>query len=139
MARRTAVPGVFVDQLEVETPPYDEPGVVQEYVGESLYQEYQTLQMPNEFAGQQVLDFIERAKEVLGVRGNKYRLIYHLKIKASATRFARSKARSFARIKNPFEPSMMNIRKVERSRDTIDEAIIDGPQKVYNVQVSVSK
>lgn len=139
MARMTVVPGVFVDQLEVETPPYDEPGVVQEYVGKSLYRKYEVLQTPEKFGGKKVQNFLNSVRDQIGPLGNKYRIVYHLKVKGSAERFARSKARTFTRLKNPFEPSKMSIRRIEQSNESIDEAIIDGPQKVYNVQVSASK
>lgn len=138
MARRTAVPGVFVEKLEVATPPYDEPGVIQEYVGESLYQEYSGLQMPSEFGGQQVMELLSTARDAIGVIGDDYRIIYHLKVQAVHPRTARSKARTFARIKNPFEPKKMNVRRVSKARD-LDEAYITGPQDTYDVQVMVSK
>lgn len=139
MTRRTAVPGVFVEQLEVETPPYDEPGVVQEYVGESLYQEYETLQMPSRFGGQQVMNFIKEARDKIGFIGDEYQLIYHLKVSALMKRTARSKARAFARIKNPFEPKKMNVKRIQRSTSSFDKTLVDAPQKVYDVQVAVTK
>lgn len=128
-----------MEQLEVETPPYDEPGVVQEYVGESLYQEYETLQMPNRFGGQQVMDFIKEARDKIGFIGDEYQLIYHLKVSGMMERTARSKARAFARIKNPFEPKKMNVRKITRSTSSTEPQLVTGPQKVYDVEVAVTK
>lgn len=148
MARRqTALPGVLVEAIEVESTPYDRKGVVQEYVGRGLIREFEILQPADDFEAETVSDLIESAKQQFGPIGADYRVKYTLMVRALPVsgdmgiasgiqnRTISGRARTFARVKNPFEPTSIDV-SVPRKNEKLSSEEIG---TVYKVRVTVTK
>lgn len=63
-------------------------------------------------------------------------LTYNLQVAAVNPSVAKGKARTFARLKNPFEPSMVDVSKPEQLKMI---GVFDGLRKAYKVDVNIQK
>jgi len=129
----------------VEKPPFDEPGVVQEFVGEGVTREFEALKRASDFSRKTVGEFIESAEEMIGPVRESYKIRYTLLVRsASGTniskRGAKARARAFTRAKNPFEPDFVHVRSAEIAQG-ISGAEVMGRDigTVFRVETEVSK
>lgn len=129
---RSTASGVFVEEIAVHTPPYDKPGVIQEYVGDSLYHEYEVLESADNLTSDNVSKILDSARDTIGLRSGEYQIEYSLAVRAPTARAARLKARLFARLKNPTEFSRIAVSEPEKYEKN---RIMDG----YEVTVTVEK
>lgn len=135
------ITGVYIEEVSIETPPYDDPNVLQEFVGRGVTREYM-LQPAQEITGGKIQDFLDQAEDMvpLDQQSDRYRLKYNLLVRARAERGATAKARTYARLVNPFSPNVMRIRSVretQRKKDIVSSA---GPvNEFYDVTIITSK
>lgn len=149
MNRRTALPGIWVRSIEIEKPPFDEPGLVKEYVGRGVMRELEPMRIATEFESETVSDFVDSAEDMIGPLRDTYRIKYNLMVAAFPSRESpdiklasklqkRSisiRARIFARAKNPFEPDVINVGQPRENPEMSGEKLGD----VYDVSVAVTK
>lgn len=142
--RQSAFPGIFIDSIEVETPPFDINGVIQEFVGRGFTKDFELLQQASDVSEENVGEWINDAEELIGPFRDKFKLKYNLIIRAVKVpdtlsvmneRGVSARARLFARTKNPFEPDMIEVSTPEINEQLSGEEIGD----VYNVSVTVTK
>ena len=131
--------GVYVESIEVMTPPFEEPDVVQEFVGRGVTSEF--FLEPVEMVGRgRVQEFFTGAKDMLDPRGDRFRMRYSLLVRARTRRSAEAKARSYARFVNPFTPEVMTVAEARVAHDKSDLIEGLGPlTEFYNVSVELSK
>lgn len=149
MSRQSAFPGIFVESIEVEKPPFDEPGVIQEFVGQGVMRDFEVLQRASSFSEETVGEFLQSAEDQIGPLRDSFKLKYNLKIRAAAGRFAdvssvitkiqmrtvRGRARLFVRVKNPFEPDILEVKEPELDEQLSSEEL----GNAYDVTVTVTK
>ena len=120
MERQTAFPGILIESIKVEKPPFDEKGVIQEFMGRGVTMEFDMLQRAADISNKQIHDKIESAEDMIGPLRETYRISYNLKIVAVPAgdseliqslqnRSLSSRARAFVRVKNPFEPHVIDV------------------------------
>lgn len=163
MPRQTAFPGIMVDSMEiegmappeggfiVENNPRPEEGIMEEAVNRGLIKDFEVLQQAAEFSSETVGEFIRGAEAQIGPFLDGFLLTYNLKVKGAAqvseNKFAEmvrmgiaersvsSRARLFARVKNPFEPDMFEVSEV-----TKDERLTEfAATEMYDVSITVTK
>lgn len=155
MAKRTAMPTVYIEELSLEVPPYDEPGVVQEYVGEKWFLEYDFLQSAEDITQDTIIGFIKDLDEssrhfrpLVDEETNtitdsaQFKLGYDFIISTlppRGERRAKAKARAFVRAKNPFEPSQVNIKSVERNKSLERAGEKPADVNIWSVSATVEK
>lgn len=149
--RQTVFPGILVDSIEIEKPPFDQPGVIQEFVGRGVTKDFETLQQGAEFSSEIVDGFIREAENMIGPLRDTYRIKYNLIIRSSpevtnreilndvkenfANRSVSSRARIFTRAKNTFEPDLIQV-----SNPVVDEQLsTEEIGRVYQVTTTVTK
>jgi hypothetical protein len=156
--RQTVFPGIWVAGIEVEKPPFDEPGVVQEFVGRGVVKDFEVLKRSGEFTEENVGEFLQDAEEMIGPLRDTYRIKYDLRVRAISDmgvfssggpldvdfvdhlqslqdRSVSARARSWARVKNPFEPDVFEVGEPSKNKELTDH--VTG--EVYDVTVSVTK
>lgn len=150
MTERAAFPNVWVDSIEVETPPHDEEGEIQGAVGRGVTAEFETLVRATDMTAGRVSDFLEDAEEMIPLTRDRMKLKYNLKIRAVPNpgqgpfqkfmqnwqeRSAAGRARAFVRAKNPFEPDVIEV------NDPVIDSGMSGQDvgTFYSVQASVLK
>lgn len=119
MSRNTIFPGVVVDSIEVRS---GGGGRIMEF-DEGLPEMIPT-------------ELIQKLINKVPMFGSSYTdsvLVYNLQVAAISPVFASTKARSFARAKNPFEASVIGVKETEMIRDP------DMERKDYRVVVEVEK
>lgn len=122
--RQTAFPQIVVEEIEVNV---GDTGVVTEF-GEGL---------PEDITP----DFIEDITDLLPLFGDssvESQLVYTLLIGAAAKQPAKSKARGFTRVKNPFEPDIIEILSVERL-EGFGRGEVNGVMPMFRVKTRVKK
>lgn len=131
--------GVYVDEVQVLTPPYEEPGVIQEFVGEGITREYM-LEPAQEVTGGRIQEFLHNWSDKVDIRGDRYKMKYRLLVRARSTQGAKAKAKTYIRAVNPFSPHLIHtgkIKQTERHKDIVTEI---GPlNEFYDVTIEVSK
>lgn len=133
------ITGVYVDEIKVETPPYDEPGVVQEFVGQGVSRDYLLNPVQNVTEGK-IEGFLESAKDMIDVRGDRFRMRYSLLVRARSRRSAKMKGKAYVRLVNPFSPEVIKgVRSVETTRHADIVEGIDPTANFYDVVIEVSK
>ena len=132
MARQTAFPGIYLEDIKVQKPPFDEPGMVQEFVGRGATKSLEVPQNVNNMREEYIQDSIRSMQDIIGpIRGD-YEITYTLLVKGKLDRGISARARAFARAKNPFEPNLINV------SDPHDAGEF-GPLDVKRVSVRVRK
>lgn len=124
MTERTAFPNVWVESIEVETPPYDSEGEIQGAVGRGVTREFDALVSATDMTAGRISDFLEGAEEMIPMTRDQSKLTYNLVIRAVPNpgmgpfqrymqhwqeRSAAGRARAFVRAKNPFEPDVIEV------------------------------
>lgn len=152
MTRQTAFPGIWVERIGVSTPPFDEKGVIQEFVGQGVLKDLEPLQRATDFSEDTVGDFIQDAEDMIGPLRDTYRVEYSLIVRATPQsnvgprvvsqgiqrlrkRSIKARARAFVRAKNPFEPEIINVREPSRNSRLSGDNMGD----MYDVRVMVTK
>lgn len=153
MSRQTAFPGIWIESIGIEKPPFDESGVIQEFVGRGVTKEFELLQKAAEFSEENVEQFIQDAEDMIGPTRDSFRIKYNLKVRAAPTqeiglpdavvsftnwlaeRSVSARARTFARAKNPFEPDVIEVNEPQFNSTLSGDKIGD----VYDVTVTVTK
>lgn len=131
----SSFPRVNVESLQVHTPPYNKPGVVQEFVGEGVTKELPEIPRGDSFSTERVENFVDEAREMIGLSSGEYQIKYTLLIRGVTKRGAKATARSFVRVKNSFETDMITVTEPELDGRLSSEKL----GKVYRVTASVEK
>lgn len=137
--RISNIAGVYVDSIKVQRPPYDQPGVIQEFVGEGWTKDFM-LEPASAVTGNRIQEFVDNSVSELGSTVDRVKLEYNLLIRARAERGARAKTRGYIRGVNPFAPRVIHIESLEETSE-FDDMIsnIDPTGKFYKVRVFVAK
>lgn len=149
MSRQSAFPGIFISSIEVEKPPFDEPGVIQEFVGRGVIHEFEMMRRASDITEENIGEVITSVEELIGPLRDSFRVKYNLRVKAAVGQFrdisdlmiriqkrsVKSRARLFVRVKNPFEPDILEVTEPELN----EELSIEEIGNVYNVTVTVTK
>lgn len=150
MSRQSALPGIFIESIEVEKPPFDEPGVVQEFVGEGITKEFDTLKKAEEMTVGRLRDILQELEDIIGPFRDDFKVKYNLQVRTFPEppgvadvglssrlqkRSVRTRARIFARLKNPFEPDVIEVSTPKKNPRLSGEET----GEVYEVSVTVTK
>lgn len=134
----STITGVYVEDIKLETMPYDDPSIIQEYVGFGATHEYM-LEPAQSVTEGRIQEFMDTWSDKIQPV-DRYRLKYTLLVRARHPRGARAKARAYVRAANPFEPKVIDVRNVSevtRHQDVVSEV---GPlSEFHDVTVVVSK
>lgn len=142
--RQSAFPGIFIKSIKIETQPFDEPGVIQEFVGRGITREFEMLQRAADFSEERVGEFINDAEDMIGPFRDNFRIKYDLVIrgvkvpdilKVMNERGISARARLFARVKNPFEPDVIEVSEPQLNEQLSSDEI----GSVYDITVTVTK
>ena len=131
----SSFPRVNVEALQVHTPPYDKPGVVQEFVGRGVEKELPEIPRGDKFSTERVENFVDDAREMIPMNSGEYQIKYTLLVRGVTKRGAKATARSFTRVKNPFEADVITVTEPELDERMSSEKL----GKVYRVTTSVEK
>lgn len=131
----SSFPRVNVEALKVETPPFDKPGVIQEFVGRGVEKEFDEIPSGDSFSSKRVENFLDEAREMIPMNSGSFRISYTLLVRGVTKRGAKATARSFTRVKNPFEADVVTVREPELDDRLSSEKL----GKVYRVTTSVDK
>lgn len=130
--------GVFVESIKVQEPPFDEPGVIQEYVGEGITKEF--LYKPaTDVTDGAVEQFLTDAVDNLSSSLSQSAITYNLTIRARTERGVRAKARTYVRLVNPFSAGVIHIEGIEESDMNGQVENVQPATKLYDVSVFVAK
>lgn len=142
--RQSIFPGIFIRSITIETPPFDEPGVIQDFVGRGLTNDFDMLQKAADFSEENVGKFIQEADDIIGPLRDTFRIKYNLRVRTIPLpgvinplneRGVSLRGRTFVRAKNPFEPDIIEI-----EEPTLNETLsAEDIGNVYNVTVTVTK
>ena len=106
--------GVYVEEIRVETPPFDKMGTIQERVGRGATSD-ENFFPAEEFDPDMVQDTVEELGDMIG-NPERYRVVYNLIIRApkglpeaAVKRIVMPKARIFTRRNNPFSPDIFAV------------------------------
>lgn len=142
MPRQTAFPGIWVESIKVEKPPFDEKGVVQEFVGRGATREWETLKKASDFTGEKMSDVLDDMEKSVGPLRDTFKLKYNLLVRSAPqvpsrlqSRSVSARARAWARAKNPFEPDVMEVSIPTKNTHMSTEAL----GEVFDVTVTVTK
>lgn len=140
MTRKTAFPNIWLESIEVAKPPFDEAGVVQEFVGRGATKEIRPIQNAADFSPDNIGKFLESAEGMIGPLRDEFKLKYNILVRAPVDndftkRGTSIRARTFGRVKNPFEPDVIEVSDPRvNSRMSSDKTGV-----VYDVSVTVTK
>lgn len=138
--RRTAFPNIWVDSISVNKPPFDEKGVVQEFVGRGATREFEQLEPGSAMSETRIQDIFHSIEDSIGPLRDSFRVEYNLLVRSvddnvATERMASARARAWARLVNPFTPDVLEV-----SRPTVNRTLTDmGPGTIYDITVSVKK
>ena len=152
MARQTAFPGVLIDSIKVEKPPFDEPGTIQEFVGPGATREFDdfaAVRAWKEVSPEFIQSVIDDLEELVGPLRDSFKVRYNRSVRALSPpiqrsegamrrlqkRSVRTRARTFVRAKNPFEPDILKVGEPSLDKSMSEDGGID----VYRVPVWVTK
>ena len=162
--RQSAFPGIMVESLRIDaqTPPdrgfilsettnVDQEAILKQAVNRGMTKEFETLQRAADFTDKTVNEFITNAESHIGPFLDSFKLVYELKVAAKPQvtdirllnmvnqqtdeRSVSGRARLFVRVKNPFEPEILEVTKPTKDTALSSEKIGD----VYDVSVMVTK
>lgn len=152
--RRTAFPNIWIESIEVQKPPFDERGVIQEFVGRGALREFEPLQKADDITPEMLEDAIQNFEESIGPLRDSFRVRYNLIVRATPStaeeavpsqvsdfgewirqRVVTARARTFVRVKNPFEPDIIEADEPRLNRNLSQ----DNPANFYDISVSVTK
>ena len=139
-SRRTAFPNMWIKGIKVESPPFDEDGVVQEFVGRGITQEFEPLKQAGALTKRNIGDKVRNRQDEFGILSDTYRVSYHFVVRVPvgnpfSERGVSARARTWTRIKNPFEPDVIEVSTPYKDNDLSDR----GPGDVYRVTTTVRK
>lgn len=149
MANQTAFPGILVESIKVEKPPFDEPGVVQEFVGRGVTREFDDPTKGMNLTPDKIEQIFEDFEDHIGPFRGSFKVRYNLIIRATPApdmgkmfspkkfqkRAVSTRARLFVRAKNPFEPNVLQV-----GEPSIDERMSEEANlNYYRVPVWVTK
>lgn len=121
---QTTFPGILVEEIEVRknvTPRGN--------FGRGVGMEFNVPELGADITPRRIREVLEELG--FGVTTDDV-LIYRMLVKGASRPTATAKARGFVRLKNPFEPDVLNVKRVE---DATTEGII----KAFRIWVEVSK
>ena len=121
MARQTAIPGIIVNRVEARTP---SDGKALDFDGK-----------PEDVTFDRLRSLFEQVNLFVANTGAS-RVIYDLDVAAYNKTSAKSKARAFVRLKNPFEVDIVNT---SRPRKVEDLGPVNGFRNAYTVIVEIVK
>lgn len=147
MSRQSAFPGIVVESVKIRNPPFDEPGIIQEFVGSGITTRFGALRRADEFTKETVGEIIDNAEEMIGILRETFQIEYTLLVRSVtdtrlSRRGAKARARAFTRAKNPFEPDIVRVKSVNIDQDLSDkflETTGDRLGTVYRVTTQVTK
>lgn len=133
--RISEIGGVYVDSISIET--------VSQVTGQPRGASRDFDFFPSEMIdGEKVEDVTESLKELIrmgGYTGPHFKIKYKLLIRARSMTTAKVKARSYARLVNPFSPSVVEVPSASQTSDKDWLSDIGPLQEFYDVTVSVKK
>ena len=137
--RFSNIAGLYVDSIKVQKPPYDHPGVIQDFVGRGLTRDFM-LEPASEVTQGRVQEFLDSSISELGSTVDRVKLEYNLLVRARSQRGASAKARAYVRGTNPFAARTIYFENIEET-DEYDDLVsnIDPTGKFYEVKVFVAK
>lgn len=140
MFRSTALPNIWVAGLKAEKPPFDEPGVVQEFVGRGVTTEFEIPKKAEDFTQTSVKNLLDSFERSIGPLRDTFKLKYNLLVRSPkanplSRRAVRMRARGYVRSKNPFEPDLISVGTPTLNKDEWGDIRGD----VYEVTVEVTK
>lgn len=152
--RRSAFPNVWIDSIEVEQPPFDKEGVIQEFVGEGVIRDFDILQPADETPPVMIKGMLAQFEGMVGPLKDNFRMKYNLIVRTTPSagedifpdevlefgnwirkRRVRTAARTFVRAKNPFEPELVRVSEPEENDLLSDEEL----GTFWNVTATVTK
>lgn len=122
MSRQTAFPGILVEKVEASA------GAS----GRTLELEEG---LPENIDGERIKSFLSNVR-LFGSRLIDSSITYHLTVVAVSETGAKNKARSFVRLKNPFEPDIITIQDVAVMEELGE---FDKGRKAYAVAATIQK
>lgn len=149
MSRQTAFPGVLLESIKVEKPPFDEPGVIQEFVGRGATASFDNFPDWKEVSPTFIETKLEELEEMIGPLRDTFKMRYNLLVRAPSIptitdagvaknvqkRTVSTRSRAYVRAKNPFEPDILEV-----GEPSIDKKMSeDGSIDIYRVPVWVTK
>lgn len=128
MSRTTAFPTVEVESIRIKQ---GDSGITKEERLGGFIQD---------FTPEMVEDLMESFEEMVGPLSDDFEIEYTLLIKGFSRRGVKTKARMFARVKNPFEPEFTSIDSVNKTgmRKLFGSSPVPD-FTIYRVKVSVTK
>lgn len=138
--RRTSFPNIWVESMKVEKPPFDEQGVIQEFVGRGVVSEFEVPKKAADVSKDTVGQLLDSVEESIGPLRDTFRLKYRLVVRVPmgnpfTKRGVRLRARAFVRMKNPFEPDLIEVSPVQQAGGLFENMKGD----FYKVSVTVTK
>lgn len=122
MPRQTAFPGIIVEQIDARAGGG----------GRSL--EFDE-GLPEDINTERIESFTSQIN-IFGSDLVENKLTYHLHVAAYNNVSAKAKARAFVRLKNPFEPDVIEVSEPEKLKDL---GVLKGGRNAYSVTVEVKK
>lgn len=122
MARQTAMPGVLVKSIQAKSG------------GGGRTLEFEE-GLPENIGRDRISSFLDNVT-LFGSSSVNSVLIYNLEVAAYSEMSAKSKARAFVRMKNPFEIATLTISSSDKLRDL---GVMKGGRSAYSVSVRVQK
>lgn len=146
-SRQSAFPGILVEEVRVSKPPFDEPGVVQEFVGRGVTREFEALKKAGDFTDETVGEILDSVEDMIGPLRDTYQIEYVLLVRSLtdntlSKRGAKARARAFTRAKNPFEPEIVEVRSVSVDQDLSGKFLESTGGRlgtIYRVRTAVTK
>lgn len=140
MGRQTAFPGIMVEAIRVQKPPFDEEGVVQEFVGRGATHKFEPIQQAADLTPESISNVLEGMEDIIGPLRDTYKIKYELLVRVpvsnpASKRAVSLRARTYARVKNPFEPDILEVSNPVKDVGLSGDEVGD----IYRVTVSVTK
>ena len=133
--------GVYVEEIKVESPPFDKMGELQERVGRGAMSD-ENFFPAEEFSPDMIQDTIEELGDMIG-NPERFRVVYNLVIRApeglpesAKKRITMPKARLFARRNNPFTPEVIAVQYMGEANLDFDTDLVPGTD-LYRVRAIV--
>lgn len=139
-SRRTAFPSMWLKSMKVETPPFDEDGVVQEFVGRGITRDFEPFKEAGQITQERIGSEIQSIQQDFDLVADEFKIRYNLYVKVPvdnpfSERGVSARARTWTRLKNPFETDVIEV-----SNPTKDESLSgDDFGTVYKVSTTVRK
>lgn len=153
-SRRTAFPNVWLESIEVQKPPFDEKGVIQEFVGRGALKEFEPLQNADKITPNMLQNSLENIEESIGPLRDEFRVRYNMIVRTTPDigsqimppevlefgdwlreRSVSTRSRLFVRAKNPFEPDVIEVGTPRKNKRLSEDQTAD----FWDVTVTVTK